>query len=608
MSFDPKKLSSYPTKPGVYLMKNMQEKVLYVGKAKNLKNRLKQYFSKNKDNRITIDLLIPQVHSIDTIVVTTEKEALILENTLIKKYKPKYNILLKDDKTYISLMLTKHKWPMLKIVRKPKKNDNNVYFGPYTNAKAARQTLDLINRLFPLRQCSDSELANRSRPCILYEIKRCLAPCVGKCTKKQYDNNVNHVIKLLKGKDKLLLLELKSKMKEKAEKLEFEQANEILQTINQIKHITQMQHVANIEKKDSDILGFFQKNNKATIFILQIRDKKLSGSHHFEFSNIISTNEELFENFLMQNYQIGKLIPSNILLPFSIDNGKAIEDVLSKKANRNIHISIPKKGKKKELLNIANMNAKALFLQEIDNKEKLLLEMQEKFFIKYPKYIECIDTSNISGENAVASIVGFTDGKRDKSLTKLFKMKTEEKGDCPHIRHTLFRHFSKMKENNTFCDLLIVDGGKAQLNAAIDTLKLLDIAPVDVIAITKEKSRHDKGLTQERIYLPNKPQPIILPINSELLFFLQHIRDEAHRVAIGFHRKRREKKLISSELDKIHGIGPKKRKLLLAHFKSIDKIKRAKIKELMQVKSITKKDIKNLQRFFNPLNSDEDSE
>ena len=598
MAFDKKKLTSYPKSPGVYLMKDKKDNILYVGKAKNLRSRIKQYFS-TRDERATLSFLIPQIEDIETIVVTSEKEALLLENTLIKKHKPKYNILLKDDKTFISLQITDDKWPMIKLVRYKKRpeKDKSHYFGPYTNARAARQTLDLISYLFPLRQCSDIEFENRSRPCILYDIKRCLAPCVEKCTHEKYMDYVEKVEKLLKGKDKQVLKELEKKMHEASEKLLFEEADSYKQLIHQIKHVTQVQHVDNQKAKECDVLAIYRHLSTVVIAQLLYRNFKLVGSNHFTFSNIASEDTDLLASFLLQHYPEHESA-KEIIIPINLPNKKQIEEILTKSAKKKISITYPKRGEKKKLLLLAKKNAKAIFDQEKDqrsHREKILLELQEKLLLtRFPRHIDCFDISHIAQTFPVGAKISFINGLKDRSKVRFFKVKTKEMGDCPALRHVLKRHFIRLKEENHFPDLLMIDGAKAQLNAALDVLKELDIASVDVIAITKEKALHTKGLTKEKVYIPEKKDPIEFSSHSPLLFFLQKVRDEAHRVAISFHRKTREKKTIKTTLIDIPGIGPTKSKKLLQAFKSIQNLKKAKRQDLENLAFLTKKDIKNI--------------
>ena len=599
MAFDVKLLEQFPMQPGVYLMKETSGKVIYVGKANQLKTRIKQYFAAGGDGRPMIPFLLRQIAHIDTIVVPNEKEALLLESTLIKKYQPKFNAILKDDKTFVSLMINnRHPWPMIRLVRtKGPPKEDGLYFGPYTSAYAARQTYELLTRLFPLRQCSDEELKRRSRPCLLYSIKRCIAPCVGKCSKEEYDTFVGSAIKFLKGQDREILKQLYADMKKASDDLEYERAAALLQTIRQIEHVVETQTlVVNIDAKNSDALAIYRQAEEVMLVQLLFREGKLVGSEHYPFSNILEEEEDLYASFILQHYQHSSGLPDEILVPIPLKDAMLITEILSDRHKKKITLLYPQKGDKKALIGIAEDNAKAIFHQEKDHqelKEKMLLDLQETLKLnRYPKRIECFDTSNISGTDPVASLIVFTDGQNDSKRTRLFKIKTTLKGDdYGAMREVLRRHLTRSKEADDLPDLIIVDGGRGQLNVALDVFKELDIASVDLIALAKEAGRHDKGMTAERIFLPDHHDPIHLNPRSNLLFLLQKIRDEAHRKAIGFHRKRRHKRTLTSALNKIPGIGPTKRSRLLSHFGSVEKIKQASDAELAQVKGITQRDI-----------------
>lgn len=606
MPFDPGSLTLYPDEPGVYLMKDAKGIVLYVGKAKNLRARLKQYFAVSGDQREMIPLLLAQIERIDTIVALTEKDALILENNLIKRHRPKYNVLLKDDKTFISLLVTNHTWPMIQLVRVKEKPKGGALFGPYTNALAARQILELIQRLFPLRQCSDAELASRKRPCLLYDIKRCIAPCVGKCTKEEYQSHVEAAMRLLKGKDKEVVKELKAAMAQASEAMEYEKADAYLQTIQQIEHVTTVQHVDNPFAKDCDAIGLYREADAVMVSLLQFREGKVVGSEHFSFHQILSDDETVIESFLMQHYH-NRPAPPEILIPLELPD--AVQEILSEMANHTVKAAMPERGKKRDLIEMASRNAKALFAREQDQRslrEKRLLDLQETLRLnRYPRRIECFDTSNISGTDPVASLASFMHGERDKSRTRLFRIKESETADeYASMREVIRRHFLREKEKGDFCDLLIVDGGKGQLNIALEVFNELNIASVDVIALTKEEARHDKGLTQEKIYVPHRKDPLMIDPHSPMLFLLQRIRDEAHRLAIEYHRKRRGKRTIKSQLDEIAGIGPVKKRRILRHFGSVRALKTAKREELEQIEGLNRKDIEILMKFISSESSE----
>lgn len=579
-------------------MKNRNGDVLYVGKANNLKTRIKQYFAPGRDGRPMVPFLIAEVSTIDVIVVPSEKEALLLENTLIKKHQPKFNALLKDDKTFVSLMINhKHPWPMIQLVRykgKPKKE--GLYFGPFTSAFAARQTFDLMGRIFPLRQCSDSELKKRTRPCLLYGIKRCIAPCVNLCTKEEYQTVVERATQFLKGQDEAVIEQLKLEMHKASEALEFEKAATLLQTIKQIEHVTAGSGlVAKAIGKDTDALGIYREAHDVMVAQLFFRDGKLIGSEHYSFTDVVESNEELLTSFLVQYYKDRSSLPTQVIVPYALST--ELEEIL------HLKLITPQKGEKKEIIEMAEKNALALFKQEKDDQdltEKMLLDLQETLHLtRYPEHIECFDTSNISGSDLVASMVVFSDGKYDKKRSRLYKIRDVTKGDdYGALREVLKRRLTRAKQENDLPDLLIVDGGKGQLGIGAEVLKTLDIATVDLISLAKQEGKHDKGLTQERVFTLGQADPFVLPLHSPLLFLLQRIRDETHRRAIGFHRKRREKRVISSLIDEIPGIGDIKKKRLLKQFGSLQRILAASPADLLAVKGITSKDVEQIQKLY----------
>lgn len=602
MLFDTNKLENLSTLPGVYLMKNAHGVILYVGKAKNLRQRVKQYFGLGRDGRPMVPFLISKVTEIDTIVVTSEKEALLLENTLIKQHQPKYNALLKDDKSYIALKVNnKHKWPMVQLVRyKGKPQADGLYFGPYTSAHAARTTLDLINRIFPLRECSDQELARRTRPCILYDMKRCIAPCVDKCTKEEYNYYVDRTIKFLRGQDKEILLELYEEMSKLAEALEFEKADAIHKAIRLIETTLEGQLVDKPLGGDIDALGIFRQAEDVILMQLIIRNGKLIGSHHFNFSNIVEDDSELLISFLMQNYDSkNEFVPDEILLPMTLPEENSISEILSANRKSKVRVYSPQRGDKYGLIEMTQLNAQATFQKEKDLqtiREKTLLQMQERFRLThYPRRIECFDNSNISGSEPVSAMIAFTNAEKDKQRYRKYKIKTVTSPDDYATMHeVLIRRYQRAKEENDLPDLLIVDGGKGHLNIALKVFSELNIITVDIIAVAKEQGRHDKGISIEQVFLPNVKDPILLRHNSPILFLLQQIRDEAHRFAITFHRQRRHKQALRTSILDIPGIGPAKSKILLRHFGSAKAIKQASRQDLENVKGLSKANIESI--------------
>lgn len=605
MLFNPAKLDNFPTLPGVYLMKSASGEVLYVGKAINIRQRVKQYFSVHNDGREMIPHLIAKVQAIDTIVVHSEKEALLLENTLIKKHQPKYNALLKDDKSYVALKVAnKHPWPMVQVVRyRGKPKADGLYFGPYPSAYAARQTLDLLQKLFPLRQCSDQEFAKRKRPCLLYDMKRCIAPCVGKCSKEDYKMLVERVTKFLRGQDKEVLHELYADMEKLAEELEFEKAAKVLEVIRQIESTLEAQKVDKPLGQDLDALALFRQASECVISKLIFRGGKLIGAHQFNFTNVVEEDEELFESFLIQHYPNQADLPHEILLPVALNNLSMFGDILSHNRPRKVLVNFPRRGEKRSLIAMAFLNAETTFKKEKDIqaiREKTLLEMQERFGLsRYPRRIECFDNSNISGSSMVAAMVAFTEGVKDSKRYRKYKIhSTSTSDDYAAMYEVLMRRLQRGQEEGDLPDLIVIDGGKGHLNVAVKVLAKLNIVNIDVIGFAKEEARHDKGMTAEQVFCPNKHEPLILGKTSPLLFLLQQVRDEAHRFAITFHRKRQTKQTLASAMDDIPGIGPVKRKLLLKHFGSVKQLKEASENDLKAVKGLSLSNIEALKAFI----------
>lgn len=601
MPFDAAQLQKFPTLPGVYLMKNRAGKVLYVGKAKNLRERVKQYFVPGRDGRVMVPYLTAQVEHIDTLVVTSEKEALILENNLIKQHRPYYNALLKDDKTFFSLMINhKHQWPLLRVVRfKGKPPAGNLYFGPYAHGFAARQTLEFLRYLFPLRQCSDRELASRTRPCILYSLKRCIAPCVHKCTKEEYDRLVEQVIQFLRGHDSAILRELKSAMEEAAENLEFEKANRYYQMIQYIEKTLEKQKVEKAGLADSDVIGLYREADRVALSQLIFREGKLLRSHDRFFPHNAQTDEELLSSFIIQTYVDDEMAPFEILIPVDIKEKETLGQLISTNKKRKVEVVVPRKGNKKALVAMAETNARARFFRERDEeteKEQVLIAIEEAFHLtNYPERIECFDHSNIAGTEPVSAMVVYTHGEKDTKHYRKYALRdTSPSDDYGALKEVLYRRYKRAKEEDNLPDLIIIDGGKGHLTITLSLLRELDVSTVDVIALAKEEGKHGKGITAEQIFLPGEPEPILLKPNSPILFFLQRVRDEAHRFAITFQRVRRGKKSLKSALDTLPGIGPIKKQRLLHHFGSVKRILEATPDEWKQIQGITKKDIETL--------------
>lgn len=596
LNFNP---TRYPDSPGVYLMKGAKGEVLYVGKAKNIKARLKTYFSA-QDERVQVPYLLAAVTDIETIVVLSEKEALLLENTLIKRYQPKYNVLLKDDKGYISLKVTtKHPWPMIELVRfKGKPPKDATYFGPYTSAHTCRQMYDLIGTLFPLRQCSDEEFSRRKRPCILYQIKRCCAPCVGYVSHEQYEEYVDSAMRLIRGQNDEVLRRLEQEMQQASDNLEFEKAQVLLEKMKLLQEIVQGQRVDSVTRENCDVWGVFREGAFVVITKLTWRSGKLVGSHHFDFDNAFQATDELLESLLVQHYLVEQSPVSHVYLSDEVPDIKALGEVI------NMHVHVPIRGDKRQLALMATANAQAAFKQRKDAKtirEKALLELQEKLELsRYPKRIECFDNSHFAGSERVSSCVVFIEGERFKAGFRKYKIRTVETGDdLKMMQEVLFRRYSKAKEEDSLPDLIIIDGGKTHLKAAQEVLKELEIVSCDIISLAKEQGRHDKGVTEEKVYTPKSKEPIMLEPHSSILFLLQQIRDEAHRFVLAFQVLRRKKASIKSELDYIPGIGPAKKKKLIQAFGSVRALRQKSVEEIEAVKGITHSDALTIRKYLN---------
>lgn len=598
-------LTLYPEKPGVYLMKNGAGIVLYVGKAKNLRNRLRQYFSFT-DTRAMIPHLLSNTSTIETILCFSEKEALLLEHTLIKKHKPKYNVLLKDDKSYICLFIDpKSLWPKLELIRiKDSNRKKGLYFGPYFQTYAARQAYKVLSEYFGLRQCSDYEMNNRKRPCLLYGMKKCLAPCMGYASKEDYQNAYQEVIDFLEGHGKKLLSAFKEKIDQASDALEYEKAGALYKTYKMLESIAaSRQMMIHLQSGDADIFNVYTQGSSGVVVKLLYRDGKVAGQETMHFEDSINEGSDLLSQILLQHYALTRPA-QQIIVPFALDETDALCEILSENVSYKVKMNTYQKGDKKALLNLAFENAKLQFEQKQDEVE-LLLELEEKAHLsRFPEVIECFDLSNLAGSEPVACKIRFEGGKLAKAGKRLFKIK-EAKGsdDYGGMKETLMRSLKHSKEENTVPDLLLIDGGKGQVHIALDVLKELDIACCDVIGLVKEDARHDKGLRIEKIIHPNFPDPIALDKRSKVLFFLQNIRDKTHEAAISFNQKRQKTRIIKSQLDEIEGIGPIKKKNLLKHFGSIQKIKEASLQNLQEVAGIHQQDAKNIYTFFHNSNN-----
>lgn len=515
-----KSLSDFPTSCGVYIMKDALDNVLYIGKSNNIKNRLKQY-RQAKDLKLLS--LLDKVRKVETITVMNEREALILESNLIHEHFPKYNVKLKDDKRFFSIHFTKDRWKTLILKRDV--DVENKSFGPYPSSKMARSTLKFLHQLFPLRECSDKELNRRKRPCILYELKRCIAPCVNMCSQKEYDEVVKRAKSFLSGDTKTVRYEIKKKIKEYSKKLEFEKAEELFNTLQHLDELFSSQTVSYTKAKNFDVFSLRLVSAKALIVELNFKNYKLTSLKKHFFFETLSNKEQLLSQFLRQHYVTNPL-PQLVVLPFDLPDKKYLEEFFTRLISKRLKLVFPKRGEKLKFLELANKNLDVIWQSKESTDTRIL--QKTVGFCKEPIKIIAIDTSYCTKQNGVASIVIFTDLKKTSQLF----FKTEKKDDYSVMREALFRYF---KRDPKGADLLLVDGGKGQLKVAVDVKKKMNIVAIEIIAIAKKN--HTKSLVEEKIFLENMKDPILLDKKDPSLQILQRIRDEAHRVTIGFYRK-----------------------------------------------------------------------
>jgi excinuclease ABC subunit C len=588
------KLDALPIEPGVYLMKDRRGQVIYVGKAVNLRSRVRSYFNRTGDTRFFIPLLDTMLGDIETVLVHNEKEALLLENELIKKHKPRFNVLLKDDKQFISLRLDKtQKYPRLEVVRKYER-DGARYFGPYSSAGAIRETLRIINRYFRLRTCTDHVLANRKRPCLLYQIGRCPAPCVYPVPPEDYARSVDEVVMFLEGKAGELVVGLKGRMKSAAGELKFEEAARLRDQLLAIERSLERQKVATADFKDQDVFSFFREGDRILFYVLWVRQGRLNGGQAFPFGSQEFPDEELLPSFVNLYYDQGSFVPEEVLLPLEAESLEGLEALLSERKGSKVRVMVPKRGEKHELVLMARKNAEQAFIERKrtrDETDAVLSRLQQKLNLRnFPRRMECYDISHFQGASIVASQVAVTDGETDKSRYRRFKIKTLEKqDDFASMYEVLSRRLKRGLEEKDLPDLLVIDGGKGQLASAHAAMKDLGVEGVDVIGLAKSRDQEvfdrdeESARSPERIFVLGRKDPIVLPQNSAEIFMLTRMRDEAHRFAITYQQKDLRKSRVRSALEDIPGVGQTRRKMLLRHFGSLKRVSEATIEELAEV-------------------------
>ena len=590
-------LKEYPQTPGVYQMFGKGDEVLYVGKAKQLRNRLRSYFSSGGDGRLHIPLLMEKVERVEVILTDTEKEALLLENTLIKKYRPRYNIELRDDKTYVSVRIDLNDpFPMMQVVRQVK-NDGAHYFGPYSSASSIRETLKEIYRIFPLRHSSIERCSKRGRPCLFYQIGQCSAPCHGKITQSDYRELVAGVIQLLEGRESEVIENLYQRMEQASLELRFEDAARFRDQIGAIKRSVEKQKVTDYGGGNQDVIGLHQDGGEVEVTLLFIRHGRLIGRRSYPLEWTLDL-PELLRGFLQEYYSQQVILPDQLLLPFPLEDAELLGEWLSEKHGRKVKLLAPQRGEKKRLCLMAQRNAAESYRQRGQRQQargKLLEELLSKLHLpRLPQRIECYDISNVQGNQSVGSMVVVINGEAAPAEYRRFKIKTVEGADdYASLHEVLTRRLQRGVAEGNLPDMILIDGGKGQLGVLTAVLNDFSLREkIGAVGIAKSRVLANvRGKvverSEERFFLPGRKNPVSFRSGSACLFLLERLRDEAHRFAITYHRKLRSKASLRSSLEDIPGVGPARRKALLKHFGSLKKIRTATLEELKQLSGVS---------------------
>ena len=589
------KLENLPTNPGVYLMKNDQGEIIYVGKAVNLRNRVRSYFRELKPDQAKTKALVKHIADLEYIIADNELEALVLECNLIKKYRPKYNINLKDDKTYPFLKITNEDYPQVLVTRKVLK-DGARYFGPYPSVNELRNSLEMIRKIFPFRSCKQKVLTN-DRPCLNAHIQMCYAPCVGRISKEEYNEMIEEIALFFEGKQDGLVKRLRKEMEEAAENLDFEQAARLRDQLQGVEQIMTQQKAVLGGEDDQDVIAMARGINQCCVQIFFVRGGKIVGrENYFLRGTDDSSRGEVIASFMKQFYLTSQFVPRHILLETELEEQSILEQWLTEKRESRVYLKVPKRGQAKELVDLVGRNAsEALARQEQEETYQeqrtvgVLEQLQNMLGLEdVPHRIECYDISNTQGTESVASMVVFVDGKPKKDQYRRFKIKTVDgANDYASLKEVLTRRLKHGLAEQTeggngkfsaFPDVIMMDGGRGQVNIALEVLKELELS-IPVCGMVKDSHHRTRGLYYNNIEIP-------MDSHSELFLLITRMQDEAHRFAITYHRSLRGKRNLASVLDDIPGVGEKRKKNLLKHFGSFTKIKEASIEELLEVEGI----------------------
>ncbi|MDY6834289.1 MAG: excinuclease ABC subunit UvrC [Chloroflexota bacterium] len=594
------RLGTIPTGPGVYLFKDKAGNILYVGKAANLYNRVHSYFGAAQGLSYKTQRLVARIEDFELFVTSSDQEALLLECNLIKKHCPHYNVRLKDDKSYPYLKVSlSEDWPRVYVTRRLEK-DGARYFGPFASASSVRQTLQLIRTLFPIRSCRKNITGRDTRPCLEYHLHRCLGPCIGQTTREEYREIIRQLILFLDGKQEVVLRQLRNKMQAAAQNLEYEKAGLVRDQIRAVEKVMERQTIS-APQGEMDAIAFAQTRDRAYVQVFFIRSGKLIGREHFILEGTDDeTPSQIMGSFVSQFYNYAPDIPPLVLIEYDVEDLETLERYLRERRGSKVELRVPQRGLKKDLLTMVEDNARQgleqLRFRLITEPEAISEALgglaKELQLPADPRRVECYDISNIQGTSAVGSMVVFDEGIPRKSHYRRFKIHTVEgPDDYSMLREVLRRRFRKNPEGTwaILPNLVLIDGGKGQLNAAMEVMSELEVDSVPVASIAKER---------EEIFIPGRSDPVLLPANSAALYLLQRIRDEAHRFAITYHQRLRQRDAFTSPLDRVPGIGSKRKRALMKEFGSIRAIKQATLEDLARVKGITPYLARNIKEFL----------
>jgi len=586
------KLASLPSEPGVYLMKDARGHILYVGKARDLKKRVSSYFNRGARRDLKTSVLIEKITGLDTILTRTEQEALILESNLIKKYHPRYNVILKDDKRYPCLRFDiKSPYPNLTVARKLQK-DGALYFGPFASAGAVRETLKFIHRTFKLRKCKGRTPRRRERPCLNYQMALCLGPCSRSVSAAEYSAVVDEVILFLKGRMPELTRQVKEQMEAAAGRQDFEAAAAHRDRLFALQKTLEKQVATTVDLRDRDVVGMAREGRAALLMVFFIRGGFLLGNRPFYFPETLASDGEMVASFVKQYYENAPFVPKEVLLPLSPEDRDLLEEWLGEVKGEKAYIITPQRGEKARLVEMATRNAERGLAENLDadlDEEKMLDSVQKRLHLnKRPERIECFDLSSMAGAQGVGAMVVFEKSKPAPQAYRKYRIRrAPEADDYAMLREVLIRRYKEGDGKQRLPNLLVVDGGKGQLNMAVSVLKGLGrYGSFDLIGIAKKDP--ERGETEDKIYKPGRKNPLSLRKDPEVLLFLQRVRDEAHRYVIAYHRKRRMMTYRRSVLEGIPGIGARRQARLLKHFGSLKRIKAASFEELCAVAGMTR--------------------